>query len=105
MCAKSQPVSCKYWGKLVPEDFTGCAKCDLSQACEIAFECGDAPHPFGCICDAPQACVACTPEPDHDALDFARMVRQGMSEREAAEVKDVESMTFEQWQAAYVDAL
>jgi hypothetical protein len=84
------------YGQEVPADFPACAGCELAAACYDAYESG--PHPMGCVCDD-HLCQICDPDPD--ALDFARLLRQGMTPREAAEVKDVESMTFKQWQAVY----
>jgi hypothetical protein len=54
-----------------------------------------------CVCDTPTACVACTPDPDPEALEFERLVRQGMEPGEAAAVMDAEWLSEAEWLALY----
>lgn len=98
---------CNLFGQEIPAGHH-CGDCDRSQACMDAYLASDT-RP---VSDAPLRPLVLQNEweaemgvePDPDALDFALLIKLGMSPQEAAEVKDAEGMTFAEWQAAYVDA-
>jgi hypothetical protein len=101
MSALAPLSDCKFYGRLAPVDFR-CNSCEVAQSCMDAWATGSRLVSDGALRPLHnQAQWAEMLEPDPEALEFRRMIRAGMDERDSAAVLDAECLTEADWLALY----